>query len=307
MSFYLYAAPMQGHTDPPYRHFHTKLYGEADAYFTPFLRVERGEVRHRDLKNLYSELNENHFLIPQIIFNSEKEFRMLVDAVMESGANEIDINMGCPYPMQTNHGRGAALLSNIDLLRSVFDTINKMDDISFSIKMRAGLASPEDSKGLIDLINDTRLAHVTFHPRVAKQKYDGELDMETFEYFLERCNHPLIFNGDVRTPSDIISMKERYPGLAGIMCGRGLLARPSLFQEIRDGHEWQKDRRLDMMLKFHDRLKQYYSERLCGDAQLLAKLQSFWEYAEDEIGRKTWKAIRKATSMVKYNAAVSTI
>lgn len=307
MTFQLYAAPMQGHTDSPYRHYHAKIYGEADAYFTPFLRVERGVVRPRDLKSLASGLNENHHLIPQIIFNGEKEFELLVDEISRLGYREIDLNFGCPYPMQTNHGRGAAILQNPELIKWISSRINSIPDISFSVKMRSGLSNGDEWRQVLPVLNDTRLAHITFHPRVAKQKYSGELDMASLDDFISLSRHPVIYNGDLLSPSQIRALAQRFPGLKGVMSGRGLIGRPSLFAEFNDNNEWQKDKRLDMMLKFHDSLREYYTDKLCGEAQVLAKLQSFWEYASEEIGKKAWKGIKKATNLYKYDAAVKTI
>ncbi|MCM1290636.1 MAG: tRNA-dihydrouridine synthase family protein [Prevotella sp.] len=307
MSFFLYAAPMQGHTDAPFRHFHAKIYGEADAYFTPFIRIERGEIRRRDIRDLYSDLNDNHFLIPQIIFNDLNEFNILLEQVMDSGAREVDLNLGCPYPMQTNHGRGAAMISNLPIMKEISSIINDNDEISFSIKMRMGLNYSDEWVKLLPIINNTRLAHVTFHPRMAKQKYDGELDLRAFEEFLKICDHPVIFNGDIFSPSQILELKDKYPQLAGVMCGRGLLGRPSLFAEVTDGFEWQKDKRIDTMMKFHDTLKRYYSEKLCGDSQLVSRMKNFWEYAEAEIGRKQWKSVHKAVTIAKYDLAVNAI
>lgn len=302
----LYAAPMQGHTDAPFRHFHASIYGEADAYFTPFVRIERGDFRQRDIRDLKSELNENHFLIPQIIFNSVEEFDRLVGAVIDTGHRSVDLNIGCPFPMQTNHGRGADVIRNQALFKAICTKIKSTDDISFSLKMRPGLKERDEWKGIISEINDTPFSHVTFHPRVATQKYSGEIDFESFDDFSKVCIHPIIFNGDITTPEQITELKSKYPSLAGIMVGRGLLARPSLFAEIKS-YEWNKDKRIDMMLKFHDILKDWYSQRLCGDAQLLAKMKAFWEFAEPEIGRKLWKAIKKATTIAKYTSAVSAI
>ena len=46
----IYAAPLQGYTDAAWRSAHRSLYGDGvDAYFAPFVRVEHGEVRRRDL------------------------------------------------------------------------------------------------------------------------------------------------------------------------------------------------------------------------------------------------------------------
>ena len=61
------------------------------------------------------------------------------------------------------------------------------------------------------------------------------------------------------------------------------------------------------MIDFHSRLFDQYSALLCGESQVLSKIKPFWEYAEEEIGRKPWKAIRKAGTMPKYLSAVATI
>ncbi len=61
------------------------------------------------------------------------------------------------------------------------------------------------------------------------------------------------------------------------------------------------------MLGFHRELLDHYTSILCGDSQIISKIKPFWEYAEAEIGRKAWKAIRKAGNMAKYHSAVAMI
>lgn len=43
----LYAAPLQGFTEAPWRNFHEEVFGGIDAYYTPFVRIERGGFRNR--------------------------------------------------------------------------------------------------------------------------------------------------------------------------------------------------------------------------------------------------------------------
>ncbi len=61
------------------------------------------------------------------------------------------------------------------------------------------------------------------------------------------------------------------------------------------------------MKDFHNRLFTHYQNTLCGDMQVISKIKPFWEYAETEIGRKPWKAIKKASSMAKYISAIAMI
>ena len=303
----LYFAPVQGHTDAAYRHFHSQVYGGNQIYYTPFIRLEKDTIRPRDLKDVTSPLNDNHRLVPQIIFRDNKELTSLVEILKSEGVREIDLNMGCPFPLQTGHGRGAATISNSSLAKDVVKCINSNSDIDFSVKMRLGLTSNEDWKILLQYLNEVKLQHITLHPRIAKQQYGGEVDMEEFEKFLKESINPVVYNGDLKQPEEIKSLQEKFPVVKGNMVARGILGRPSLFAELNEDKEWDKEERINKMLEFHRLLFNHYSSILCGDAQVISKIQPFWEYAEDEIGRKAWKAIKKATNISKYQTAVAMI
>ena len=300
-------APVQGHTDAPYRHFHAEEYGNDTVYYTPFIRLERGALRNKDIKDFTSGLNTTTHLVPQIIFRDNEELTGLVELIKETGAKEIDLNMGCPFPLQTGHGRGAATVANEELARCVVETINNNPDISFSVKMRLGYSDPHEWEKLIPYLNQVKLTHIAVHPRVAKQQYGGELHLDEFSKLAELSENPIVYNGEIHTPEDIDGIQSKFPDIAGIMIGRGLLARPSLVEEYLAGKELEKEERVEKMLQFHRTLLDHYSSTLCGDSQLISKIKPFWEYAEDEIGRKAWKAIKKATNIAKYHSAVASI
>lgn len=303
----LHFAPVQGHTDAAYRHFHSEVYGNDSIYYTPFIRLEKEGVRPRDLKDLNASLNENLNLVPQIIFRDEKELSKLVDILIANGNKEINLNMGCPFPLQTSHGRGAATISKEDLAKQVGEIIGDNPEITFSVKMRLGLQNPDEWETLLPYLNEVDLKHITLHPRVARQQYGGEVDYSQFERFLRESRNPVIFNGDIRTPEDMKTIIGKFPKIEGLMVGRGILGRPSLISEFLEGKEWDKSERIDRMLDFHRRLFSHYSEVLCGDSQIISKIRPFWEYAEEEIGRKAWKAIKKASNIAKYQSAVAMI
>ncbi|MBD5298873.1 MAG: tRNA-dihydrouridine synthase family protein [Bacteroides sp.] len=300
-------APVQGHTDAPYRHFHSEVYGGALKHYTPFIRLEKDGIRQRDVKDYTSQLNRNIDLTPQIIFRDKRELETLITQLREKGISSIDLNMGCPFPLQTGHGRGAATIGNNELAHAVVESVQGNPDITFSVKMRLGLENKEEWRGLIPYLNKLKLSHITLHPRTARQQYGGEIDFEQFGLFLKESNNPVVYNGDLRTPEDITKIIDSYPDISGVMIGRGLLGRPSLMAEYLSGAEWPEDKRKQKMLEFHRLLLNHYQENLCGEAQIISKISPFWEYAEAEIGRKGWKAIRKASNMAKYNSAVGMI
>lgn len=305
----LYAAPLQGYTEAEWRHYHAEMFGGVDAYYIPFMRVEKGSVRNKDMREITSPLNPAAIpTVPQVLVHDSGELRILADAIVAAGHRAIDINMGCPFAPQVKHGRGSALLASPAVLESLAGEMReRYADVRFSVKMRLGVTDASQWRDAIGIINAMPLTHVTVHPRTAVQQYEGELAMEEFAALIEESAHPVVFNGNILSPKDIDSLTQAYPRLQGIMVGRGLLTRPSLFAEWRSGEEWDSTRQLRTVMALHDAIYESYRTRLCGDAQLLSKIKPFWDYHAEAIGHKAAKAIKKATSVQKYEAAVATI
>lgn len=301
----LYFAPLQGFTEDTYRRIHHELIGGVTAYYTPFLRMEHKGIRTKDARDVRPEFNVGVPVIPQVIAKDGAEFTFLVNYLSDLGYREIDINMGCPFPLQTRHGRGAGLLQHPECVKEIVDLIRQRHDLTFSIKMRLGQTEATEGLSLLPILNETPLKHITLHPRLGIQQYNGETDLNAFQRFMDECKHPLIYNGDLRTPSDVHDIITRFPQLAGVMMGRGLLARPSLAREIIDDKEWQRPQRLALIKKMHEHYHAHLSTIIPSEAQLLTKVRTFWEYLEEECGRKAWKKIMKAGSMRNYLNAIN--
>lgn len=304
----IYFAPLQGYTDAAYRRVHYEVYGSCiDCYYSPFIRIEKGEIRARDLRDVHPQNNVGINLVPQIIVSSVSEFNYLVDRIADMGYSRIDINMGCPFPLQTRKGRGAGILPHSDVVSRILEVVRLRDTVKFSIKMRLGLDSANECMSLIPSINDTPLQHVVVHPRTGKQQYKGSLDIETFNLLYQTIQHPIIYNGDILDIEDINKVECNYPQIHGVMVGRGLLARPSLASEYQKKENMSKEHRIELLLKMHGLLFDHYVAVLQGENQLLQKIKAFWDYLEPEIGHKICKLIRKSTSISKYKLALSNI
>ena len=292
--FKLMVAPLQGLTEAAWRSVHFRLFGEEQGnveYFTPFIRVEKGEVRKRDMRDYTSDLNAGMRLTPQIIFRDAEEWRMLVDALAEAGATRIDMNMGCPFPPQVRKGRGAGMLAHPDMVEEIAKAMEGYaDSIDFSVKMRLGVNDASESLSLVDILNSMKLRHITVHPRTATQQYKGELQLDAVDGFTSRLTHPVVFNGEVSSPSDIEKLTSRYDG---VMVGRGLLRRPTLFAEYRSGGELTAEERNEAFLSLIGRTASVLEQRLCCATQLKDKMKPYWEYAPETLDRKTVKLGRK--------------
>ncbi|MDE6556156.1 MAG: tRNA-dihydrouridine synthase family protein [Duncaniella sp.] len=293
-------APMQGLTEAEWRHVHFRMFGNEECvveYFTPFIRVERGEVRARDLRDFTSVLNEGMRITPQIIFRDVAEWRLLVDTLVGAGARTIDMNLGCPFVPQVRKGRGAGFLAYPDRLMQIAEAMGSYYDVvEFSVKMRLGVRQADEVKALTGILNDMPLRHVTVHPRTADQQYKGELRMEEMDEFATCLNHDVIFNGLISTPEQLRDLSARF---SGAMVGRGLLERPSLFAEFIAGSELPVEVRGKLWLEMIGSTSELFSGRLCGTSQIRDKMKPYWDYAPSTLDRKIVKAGRKTGLIIE--------
>ena len=301
----IYFAPLQGYADDAYRRIHAELVGGTELYFSPFIRLEHNKMRNKDIRDINPLYNKGINLVPQILCNSTKEFDILVNAIADMGYKHIDLNMGCPFTLQTRHGKGAGILQHPDAVEEIMKAVGKRNDLSFSVKMRLGQEQADECLALLPILNDAPLAHITVHPRLGIQQYKGETDIETFRKFYESCKHPIVFNGDILTVEDIHRTETEFPNLKAIMIGRGMLARPSLAAEYVKSEEWTAERRASLIKNMHSRLLEHYSSIIPGEMQLLSKMRTFWEFMEAEIGKKQQKKILKAGNMKNYMREVA--
>lgn len=304
----IYFAPLQGYTEDAYRRIHNQFAGGVEAYFSPFVRLEHGDLRAKDSRDIRPAFNEGIKLIPQIITGSAEETRQLADILHDKhGYTDIDINLGCPFTLQTRHGKGCGLMTRPDCVKEIAAYIQKRPDIRFSVKMRLGLNDNEDWRTILPILNDTPLQHVTLHPRNGSQRYDGELYMDCFSEFHDKCAHPVIYNGGLRTVEDIQSIERQYPKLKGIMIGRGLLARPTLAAEYTENKTTDRQSLMRIIMGMHDSLIEHYSNVIPSEEQRLAKVKTYWDFLDETIGKKAFKKIKKSGNMKNYLRAINEI
>ena len=306
----IYQAPLQGFTDFTYRNLLFEVFGGIDKYFVPYLSYGKGrEIKKSQLREVFPENNTVSPVIPQVLFSDQQELIDLVTILVDYGFEEINLNLGCPYPMATNRGRGAAWLEKSDALKEVLDGLyNKGFAVKFSVKMRAGMNSEREALSVLPVLNQFPLEEIIFHPRTASQMYTGTADPKWFADVLPEAKHPMVYNGDILTMTDFQNLQLTLPEQTSWMIGRGLLINPALALCLKGESFEQKELRKKMK-EFHDRLLEAYSAKLAGGGHLLMKMYQFWTYFSEsfENPHKALKLVKKAGSVPKYNAAVAEI
>ena len=304
----IFFAPIQGYTEAAYRNAHATLFGGVDTYYTPFVRLEKGSIRNKDVREIEPGNNQVGHLIPQLLGNEIDKIETILALFIEKGYREVDINMGCPFPILAKRHNGSGILPFPDEVKELLKIVQRHPEVEFSVKMRLGWEKPDECLMLLPLLNELPLKQITLHPRVGKQQYKGDVDLNSFKTFAQGCHHPLVYNGDLKTTENIDQICSLFPTLAGVMIGRGLLENPALAWEYKEGKLLATDEKKNKLLQMHQSIFNRYEQQLQGgDIQLLNKMKTFWDYSESLIDHKEWKAIHKSSSLEKYRTAVSNI
>jgi len=304
----IHFAPLQGYTDWIYRTIYCRFFEGIDAFYTPFIRLEKGNtLRKRDMRELDILHNSGVRLIPQILPGSADELRLLASFVKEAGYKEVDINLGCPFPLIVNRKKGAGMLPYPDLVADTLSPVSDLPDLHFSLKMRLGWENTRECSNLIDVINRLRLSWVTVHARTGKQQYKGIPDREAFREFYEQCEVPLFYNGDLKTGNDIREIFQKFPLLRGVLIGRGLLSSPFVAADYLKNETIDKNKRKNILFDFHQALFTAYENYFNDNRLLLLKMKSLWDYFLPDTDRKLLKLIRKSGKLTAYNEVVRRI
>jgi len=306
----IYQAPLQGFTDFDFRKALAESFGGVDKYFIPYLSYGKGrEIKKSQLREVFPENNEVLPVVPQVLFSDQAELFDLITILIDYGYQEINLNLGCPYPMATNKGRGAAWLEKPEALNEILQQLYaKGFTAKFSVKMRAGMKNDQDSKAIFEVLNQFPLEELIFHPRTASQMYDGKANPQLFAEAVSSVKHPLVYNGDIFSVADLQNLQSFLPEQNSWMIGRGLLTNPALAAQLK-GEIFEPKVLRKQMREFHDQLLEAYSARLQGDGHIVMKMSQFWTYFSEsfENPHKAMKLVKKSSSLLKYNAAVTEI
>ena len=224
----LVLAPMAGVTDAGFRH----VCRDAGAALTSTEMVSAKALVYQDSKtrSLLYIPPEGHPCAAQI-FGSEVE--VMADAApmaLEiSGADILDINMGCPVGKITRSGDGSALMRDPDKAMKIIEAVVHAVSVPVTVKFRKGWDS-----GSINAVEFGKMCEqagasaVTVHGRTKVQMYAGKADWDIIRDVKSALHIPVTANGDVFEPEDAEHIL-RYTGCDLAMVGRGAFGNPWIF------------------------------------------------------------------------------
>lgn len=144
----------------------------------------------------------------------------------------LDINMGCPVPKVVNNGEGSALMKNPKRIGEIVTAIAKAIEKPVTVKIRKGFTEQTvNAVEVAKVIEESGAAAVAVHARTREQYYSGKADWDIIRQVKEAVSIPVIGNGDVASPQDVLSMIDQT-GCDGVMIARGVRGNPWLFAQI---------------------------------------------------------------------------
>jgi nifR3 family TIM-barrel protein len=218
-------APMSGVTDVVFRRIAVRLgagWAVSEMVASREFAVGDEEARLRA---------EGEGMPLRVVQLAGREARWMAEAARlaeASGADVIDINMGCPAKKVVGGASGAALMRDLDLALGLIEATVAAVAVPVTLKMRLGW--DEQSFVAPELARRAEAAGVVLvavHGRTRQQFYSGRADWPAIAAVKAAVAIPLVANGDIAAPEDGAALIAAS-GADGVMVGRGAQGRPWL-------------------------------------------------------------------------------
>ena len=181
---------------------------------------------------------DEHPVSIQLFGHDPAVMREAAAMVAGSGADLIDLNMGCPVKKVCKTGAGAALLDDPSRAIAIALAAGEGSGLPVTVKLRPG-QSPGDRAG-VELARrlevEAGVAGIAFHPRHASQQHSGGPDYALAHELATALTIPVILSGGLSDDEAVLRAYETSTATA-VMLARGSLGNPWRFGRLLGSYE----------------------------------------------------------------------
>lgn len=254
-----FLAPMSGVTDVPFR----KLAWELGAGLVVSEMVaSQALVGGHEEMQLKMQSADIPLHVVQLAGREAHWMELAAKIAQSSGAQIIDINMGCPARRVTTGYSGSALMRDLDHALCLIKAVINAVEVPVTLKMRLGWDhSSINAPELAKRAQDAGVQMITVHGRTRCQFYKGEADWNAIQAVRDATDLPLVVNGD------IVDSKTADSALAACnadatMIGRGAYGKPWLPGVVAGNVEPNVAIDADFVSRHHEDMLVFYGYEL---------------------------------------------
>ncbi|MEO5969225.1 MAG: tRNA dihydrouridine synthase DusB [Bdellovibrionia bacterium] len=259
-------APMAGITNSPFRRLMRRL--KSSMVVSELVSATGIEYAGSKTLDLLRFHDEERVVGLQIFGENTEHLVKAAQHIERSGADFVDLNLGCPVPKVVKKGAGSAMCRDPIALGKTLEAMVKSVRIPVTIKIRTGWDA--DSRNALDVVHaatDAGVSWVAIHGRTRAQGYSGEADWDLIGNVKAKSSIPIIGNGDIWTAEIAVDRFKNY-GVDAVLIGRGALRNPFIFEQslaLLQGSTYQvpkAERYVQLMENQRDLLNEVYEPRV---------------------------------------------
>ena len=259
--------PMAGNTNYAYRKI-AKEHG-CGLVYAEMVSDKGLNFKNHKTRTMINVGDDEHPVSMQIFGSTVDDMVQAAKYIdLNSNCDIIDINMGCPVNKVAKKSQaGSALMQFPDLVYEIVKGVVESVKKPVTVKIRSGWDSNNiNAVEVAKTIEKAGASAICVHPRTRSQGYSGKADWSVIKAVKDNVSIPVIGNGDVKTPEDVIKMISET-GCDAVMIGRGILGNPWLIKnainvlEGKPVEEVYPIDRVNMCLKHLENLKDVKNEK----------------------------------------------